>query len=65
MYEEEIENDIATLRGIGIPSGRWDEIQRELATRLKGNEQEEGGDDQLLGKAVDVPDAQWRAKLGQ
>ena len=45
MYEEEIENDIATLKGLGISSNRWEEIERELQTRLKGQDTEEKGDD--------------------
>ena len=65
MYEEEIENDIATLKGLGISSNRWEEIERELQTRLKGQDTEDKGDDQLLGEAAKLSTTEWRARLGQ
>ena len=38
--------------GIGPDSAVWSEIQKELKLKLAGVEEEDAGDDQLMGEAM-------------
>ena len=64
-YSEKVENDKYTLRQLDIGAARMSEIEAELEIRLIGKEIEAQGDDQLLGEAAKLSEAEYRANLGR
>ena len=62
-YDAMIEDDIQTLKNLNLSAGQWEEINKELETRLKGVETEEKGDDQLLGEAAKLNEGEYRQHM--
>ena len=63
-YKDMVEDDVSVLRTtLGVSENRWDDIQKELETRLRGGIKEEGGDDQLLGEAMKLTKAEYEKNL--
>ena len=61
-YDAHIENDIAEMQKLGLDMNT-PEFKQGLADKLAGKRDEDRGDDQLYGRAVELTDAQWRAGL--
>ena len=62
MFDNEIENDIAQMKSLGIDMNDAS-FQQGLKNAIAGIREEDKGDDQLFGTAVKVTDAEWRKEL--
>ena len=61
-YDTLIENDLAEMQKLGLDMNT-EEFKQGLADKLAGVKEDDRGDDQLYGRAVELTEAQWRAGL--
>ena len=57
-YDADIENDLRTMKELGLMKN-MPEYDAELAIRLSGVKVEDTGDDQLIGAAIQLTQAQY------
>ena len=57
-YDEDIDNDLKQMKDLGLMKNMA-EYDAELAIRLSGVKVEDTGDDQLIGAAIQLTQAQY------